>query len=172
MPRPTIYKKELALRICTLLAEGQSLVKICRGKGMPALATVYSWLIENSDFRHAYDVARLDQADTMAAQIQEVADEKPVTFTDEKGRTRIDPAWAHVQRNRIDALKWTASKLKPKKYGDAVQLEHTGPNGEAFGSFTMLEVARRLAFVLRAGAEHAQHQPLRLVSPERAAAGD
>jgi len=33
---------------------------------------------------------------------------------------------AQIGRLRIDALKWTASKLAPKKYGDKVEVEQTG----------------------------------------------
>jgi hypothetical protein len=33
---------------------------------------------------------------------------------------------AQIGRLRIDALKWTASKLAPKKYGDKVEIEQTG----------------------------------------------
>ena len=30
---------------------------------------------------------------------------------------------------RIDARKWLAGKMAPKKYGDKQQLEHRGPDG-------------------------------------------
>ncbi len=34
----------------------------------------------------------------------------------------------HVQRSRlrIDTRKWLAGKLKPKKYGDRINLDHAG----------------------------------------------
>jgi hypothetical protein len=34
----------------------------------------------------------------------------------------------HLQRSRlrVDTRKWIASKLKPKKYGDKVEHEHSG----------------------------------------------
>lgn len=34
----------------------------------------------------------------------------------------------HVQRSRlrVDTLKWQASKLVPKKYGDKIHQEHSG----------------------------------------------
>jgi hypothetical protein len=34
-------------------------------------------------------------------------------------------------RIRIDARKWTMSKIAPKKYGEKITQEQTGPNGEA-----------------------------------------
>jgi hypothetical protein len=30
---------------------------------------------------------------------------------------------------RIDARKWLAGKMAPKKYGDKQQIEHAGPDG-------------------------------------------
>jgi hypothetical protein len=34
-----------------------------------------------------------------------------------------------MQKNRMDARKWEASKLKPKKYGEKLNLEATGKDG-------------------------------------------
>ena len=35
---------------------------------------------------------------------------------------KLDNAFLQWQKNRIDARKWTAMKLKPKKYGERVAL--------------------------------------------------
>ena len=35
---------------------------------------------------------------------------------------KIDSGYVNYQRQRIDARKWTAMKLKPKKYGDKLEL--------------------------------------------------
>jgi hypothetical protein len=39
---------------------------------------------------------------------------------------KIDTGWVQLQRLKIDAKKWELSKLKPKKYGDKIQTEHSG----------------------------------------------
>jgi hypothetical protein len=39
---------------------------------------------------------------------------------------KIDPGWVQLQRLKIDAKKWELSKLKPKKYSDRIQTEHSG----------------------------------------------
>jgi hypothetical protein len=39
---------------------------------------------------------------------------------------KIDTGWVQLQRLKIDAKKWELSKLKPKKYGDKIQNEHSG----------------------------------------------
>jgi hypothetical protein len=70
-----------------------------------------------------YTRAREDQIDTNVDQIIAIADEMPPTFTDKDGRTSFDGTWINWQKNRIDARKWSAIKLKPRKYGDRVGLE-------------------------------------------------
>jgi hypothetical protein len=37
--------------------------------------------------------------------------------------------WIARSRLRVDARKWVAAKLKPKKYADKITNEHTGANG-------------------------------------------
>jgi hypothetical protein len=62
-----------------------------------------------------YTKAREEQADTNADQILKIADEEPPSYTDEKGRTTLDMTYLAWQKQRIDARKWTAMKLRPKK---------------------------------------------------------
>ena len=50
------------------------------------------------------------------------------------------------KRVRIDARKWIAARLLPKKYGDRVLHDTTEAASEAL---SQLELARRLAFVLQ-----------------------
>jgi hypothetical protein len=108
MGRPSDYTSELAADICARLANGEPLTSICVGEDMPGLSTVYRWLAADAVFRDMYARAREDQADTLADEIVKIAD------------TEDDPAKARV---RVDARKWVAAKLKPKKYGDKV--DHT-----------------------------------------------
>ena len=85
---------------------------------MPTAATVYSWLLKYPEFLERYTRAREEQADTNADQILQIADEHPPEFTDKEGRTMLDSSYIQWQKNRIEARKWTAMKLKPKKYGE------------------------------------------------------
>lgn len=107
--RKTIFTPVLAERICALLASGLSLRKVCEASDMPDVSTVRDWLIKDAEFAAQYARAREAQAEHYAEEIIEIAD------------TEADAAKA---RNRIDARKWTAVKLLPKKYGDKV--EHSG----------------------------------------------
>ena len=95
---------------------------------MPAYQTVYVWLASNPTFQDQYTRAREDQADTLADEIIAIADEVPEVVpvidkrTGELIEHKLDNAFLQWQKNRIDARKWTAMKLKPKKYGDRVAL--------------------------------------------------
>ncbi len=110
--RPSKFSADVADRICERLADGESLVKICRDDDMPGLRTVMRWAAENGDFGTEYARAREAQA--------EVMDDKIMTTADEIE----DPAVARVQ---IDAYKWRAAKLAPKRYGD--KIDHTSSDG-------------------------------------------
>lgn len=112
--RPSLYSEELADEICNRLAEGNTLTSICKLDGMPHIATVMRWALdEEHPFCEKYASARERQADTMAQQIVDIADEIG------------DP---QALRLRVDARKWLASKMAPKRYGE--KIEHTGPNGK------------------------------------------
>lgn len=132
--RPTIYSDELVTQICMRLAEGESLLKICREDAMPSRGTIFRWLIENVEFKNKYEAAREMQAELFADELNEIADDGTndwMESADKEGGVGYKLNGEHIQRSRlrIDTRKWIASKLKPKKYGDKIQAEHTGADG-------------------------------------------
>jgi hypothetical protein len=123
MGRPTIFSQQLADTICSRIAEGESLREICKDDDMPERVTIYRWLAADPDFCNHYTRAREDQADTLADEIIAIADEQPevIAVLNKNGELiehKLDGAFLQWQKNRMDARKWTAMKLKPKKYGD------------------------------------------------------
>ena len=156
--RPTIFKQETANLICMMLSEGMSLRQILKadkvGK-LPAQSTIYEWLIKFPVFAEQYARAREEQADTNADEILEIADEHPPEFTDKDGRTTLDVTYIQWQKNRIEARKWTAAKLRPKKYGDRMAVE--GVEGgaaiktEDTGANKFLEIIKNMELKKRAG---------------------
>jgi hypothetical protein len=103
--------------ICERMAEGKSLRQICAEEGMPSKTLVMRWLNVpgNGAFVDHYARAREALADAYAEQIIEIVDSK-----DEDANSR---------RVRMDARKWVASKLAPKKYGEKIGHEHAGIDG-------------------------------------------
>lgn len=116
--RKTEYDPAIAAEICTRISCGESLRQICMEDRMPVHSTIYLWLLQNKQFSDNYARAREEQADTLADEIQAIADEPPAEIVDDKGISRTDSGWVTWQKNRVDARKWVAAKLKPKKYGE------------------------------------------------------
>lgn len=119
--RPTGYSIELAREICVRLAHGEPLVRMCKEEKMPTVSSVYVWLTQHKEFADMYAKAREDQADTLADEIIAIADESQNdSYVDDNGKVKTD--WEVVGRSklRVDARKWVAAKLKPRKYGDRV----------------------------------------------------
>lgn len=120
--RPSKYTPETVAEILKRISNGESLRKITKDEHMPHMDTVYLWLLKHPEFSEQYTRAREEQAETLADEIVALADEEPVQIVDDKGVCRVDSGWVTWQRNRVDARKWVAAKLKPKKYGDRVAL--------------------------------------------------
>ena len=147
------YTTQMANLICIRLSEGESLKEIVKAEGMPDRATVYRWLLEQPAFCDMYARAREEQADTLADEIIAIADEQPeiIVVTDKKTGAviehKLDGAFLQWQKNRIDARKWTAMKLKPKKYGDKLALG--GDPGNPVLVEAQVEAETMLAAILK-----------------------
>jgi hypothetical protein len=101
----TIYTPELGDEICAGLAEGKSLAAVCRELGVE-YRDVFKWLrdTEKKEFADNYAHAREAQSHLFAEDVIAISDD-PNLQSDDK-------------RVRIDARKWYAGKMQPKKYGD------------------------------------------------------
>jgi hypothetical protein len=121
MGRKSIYTREIADDICARLAGGEGLATICRNDGYPCEGTVRGWVIDDVDGISArYARAREIQADVLAEQIVAISDEQS-EVTRENGE-KYDPD-VNRDRLRIDARKWYASKVAPKKYGEKIEVD-------------------------------------------------
>ena len=124
---PTTYSEHITDVLCIRIGQGESLRRICMEKDMPDQSVVYDWLLRHPSFTEKYTRAREEQAETYADMIVDIADESPEinVLKDKEGNvieTKIDSGYVAYQKQRIESRKWTAMKLKPKKYGDRMQL--------------------------------------------------
>jgi len=149
--RPSDYTQELADDLCRQFALGHSMRKVCVNEDMPAMTTIFRWLRTKEEFKQQYETAKDEAADLMVEEINDIADNSTndymanrVEMAEMEDKTigelseseisnligRLAPE--HIQRSRlrVDARKWTASKLKPKKYGDKTTTEHSGVDGK------------------------------------------
>lgn len=131
--RPSDYTIELADTLCERISNGESLRMICREDAMPNKSTVFRWLAANAEFATKYAHAREEQADLYAESIVDIADELEIEATYKGDEVKLDLSAASVARNRlrVDARKWYASKLAPKKYGDRTNMALSDPDGNA-----------------------------------------
>lgn len=126
--RPSDYSQEIADAICDRIADGFSLRTICEAEDMPGKATVFRWLAARKEFQDQYAHAREAQADTLADELTDIADDGSNDWMERKGEEGQSLGWKEngeaIQRSRlrVDTRKWIASKLKPKKYGDKLAL--------------------------------------------------
>ena len=140
--RPSEYSTETADEFCARIAEGESLRTICLDGHMPALTTIFRWMRTHEDFRQQYARAKEQQADAMAEEIIDIADDATNDWMEKHDQHGNSIGYQlngdHVQRSklRIESRKWLMGKLKPKKYGDKVQTEHSGPDGAAIQVIT------------------------------------
>ena len=134
--RPTDFAQETADIICERIANGESLRGICGEEGMPDKATVFRWLNKHESFRDQYARAREAQADAVFDDILTIADDGRNDWMERKNADGENIGWMEngeaLRRSqlRIDARKWMAGKLKPKKYGDKLETTHKGDGAD------------------------------------------
>lgn len=140
--RPTDYSEQTVDAICQRIAEGESLRTICFDNEMPALRTVFDWLAkeEHENFRIKYARARETQADTLFDEMLDIADDGSNDWMERHDAEGGNLGWREngeaLRRSqlRIETRKWMAAKLKPKKYGDKLDVEHAGNINLSFSS--------------------------------------
>ncbi|WP_313382820.1 ubiquitin carboxyl-hydrolase [Pantoea sp.] len=118
--RPSDYLPEVAADICSLLADGESLRKVCDRPGMPNKATVFRWLAQHDEFRDQYAKATETRADAIFEEMFDIAD-----------NVAEEAAAVGKARLRIDTRKWALARMNPKKYGDKVsqEIDHKSSDG-------------------------------------------
>lgn len=107
MGRPSLRTPELIDEICLRIAAGRSLISISKDEDMPDHATIWRWIHAEEDFRDRYARAIQSRAIHHAEEISETIQQVK--------RGEIPP---DVGRVTIDGMKWVASRLLPKVYGD------------------------------------------------------
>ena len=104
--------------VVSRMATGKSLSSVLREPGMPPWATFNRMLRSNEQLRSIYDKAVQDRADKLADEIIELSD----AVMPEGLRGPEASAWVQQKRLQVDARKWVASKLKPRTYGDRIDV--------------------------------------------------
>ncbi|MGE7367895.1 terminase small subunit protein [Neorhizobium sp. NPDC001467] len=127
MTRAIGFNQQKADTICERLASGLSLRAICRNKSMPSKSTVFKWLGENATFADQYARAREAQADLLVDEMVAIADtpkigKKTKRTSDGKLEETTFDMTEH-RRLQIETRKWVAARMRPKKYGDKLDVD-------------------------------------------------
>lgn len=107
---------EQRIEICDRIADGDTVRQIATDDWMPSARTIYKALANDTVFAQQYARAREAQLSRWEDDILEIADEGSLEDTQ---RAKL----------RVDARKWLMAKRLPKKYGDKITNEMTGPDG-------------------------------------------
>ena len=111
-----IQKTEIFNEIINRITCGESVRSILKSKNnKPDFVTLLKWIDEDEIKFKQYARAKEESAHSDADYISNIAE---MVLSGE-----LDPNAARVA---IDAYKWSSGKKNPKKYGDALKLEHDG----------------------------------------------
>ena len=102
--------------ILDLMREGESLRKACAVFELPP-SMFLRWVDANKDLQEQYTQARARMLDVQAEMLEEIGDKAA------KAETAVEVAGLRL---KSDNRKWLLSKLAPKKYGDKLDLNHSG----------------------------------------------
>jgi hypothetical protein len=150
MAGKSTFTQDIADTICERIADGESLRSICADEAMPSTSTVCKWLAAEPSFSEQYARARELQADALFDEILEIADDGTHDWMERKNADDQSIGWREngeaLRRSqlRVDARKWMAGKLQAKKYGDKLDLNHSG----TIGTMSEDQVNARLAELL------------------------
>ncbi|WP_373413700.1 terminase small subunit protein [Ensifer aridi] len=117
-------------QILEKLSIGKSLREICSAEGMPSESLVRKWVMKDEDFGAQYARAREAGMEALADEILQIADsQEGDILKTEDGREIVNHDAIQRARLRVDTRKWLMSKIAPKKYGDRLDLNHSGSIG-------------------------------------------
>ena len=125
----------MADRICDLTATRcTGIQRLCAEfDDLPDPQTIYRWLNSFPSFREEYARAKDSQMQVLADEIVDLADQdricEKVTIKADGSRETVTLDQVDRTKLQIDSRKWLLSKLAPRKYGDKVQQEVSGPDG-------------------------------------------
>jgi len=100
------------------VSAGKSVSTVLSEKGMPNWTVFQAMLAHDANLNAAYEKAVQNRADKLADEILELSDEQMPAGLE----GAMASAWVQQKRMQVDARKWIASKLKPRTYGDRIDM--------------------------------------------------
>lgn len=129
MARPSDYNLKTAEKLCEYIANGKSLKKACEQKEMPSPATVFKWMRENPEFLKLYEKSTTERTEALAEELLDIVDDGRNDYMEDQYMKGKTPGYQlngeNIQRSRLraDTRKWLMAKMKPKKYGEKLDIK-------------------------------------------------
>lgn len=128
--RPSEYTQEIADKICEGVTLGDSIRTVCKPDHMPAISTFYRWLREHDEFQKQYARACEERTEAMSEDILDIADNGSNDWMEvqygDREFWKLNGEALQRSRLRVDTRKWLMAKMKPKKYGDKIDMTTNG----------------------------------------------
>ena len=120
-PKTPITQKQFE-KICDLISSGKSLRAVCKQQHVdPHSVTKYMRIVGDPSTQR-YALAKEESIETLLEDVAELEREMMVKI-DGIEDVRAINGTVQAYKLKIDNIKWFASKLKPKKYGDRIAID-------------------------------------------------
>lgn len=103
------------------IGNGSSLITAIKKPGYPTYDSVQKYMRARPEIRRMYEEAIEARADYLAESLIDISEEKPPEGLDGPQLS----AWINQMKIRIDTRKWTAAKLRPKFWGEKIDVNVT-----------------------------------------------
>lgn len=103
------------------IGNGASLIKAINKPGYPTYDSVQKYMRAHPDIKRLYEEAVEIRADHLAESLIDISEETPPEGLDGPQLS----AWINQMKIRIDTRKWTAAKLRPKQWGERMDVNVT-----------------------------------------------
>lgn len=123
--------KALIPEILDRIAGGESLLSICSEQRMPRRGTFLLWVGKDEALQKSYAAAMEQRADTLFDEMFEIADDARNDWMEKQSKSgevfhTLNKEAVQRSTLRVDVRKWALARMNPKKYGDKVDLSHSG----------------------------------------------
>lgn len=122
-----MYKPSEIERVCEALEDESAGLRVLLQRFEMSPGQFFRTLEADPTLAERYVRAKARQAELLADEIVEIADMSGTDLSvDDNGNVRIDGEAINRSRLRMDARKWTAAKLLPKRFGEKLDVTTDG----------------------------------------------
>jgi hypothetical protein len=129
MGRPSKRTPEIIDEIIRRVSEGEPLAVICREENMPDRSTFHDWRNADEELSQRFARARDEGFDALATQCLDIADDERHDWKMTQKGTITDEVAIGRAKLQVDTRLKLLSKWDPKRYGDRIAQEISGPDG-------------------------------------------